>query len=159
MPAIILSHIFKQGISCFGMNLFKTQCFYLQQQPSVVFSVWEPKAVALQVNLPVWSQTGCTLGQGRGDYTCVWVNMVCVCVYSVLELAQPPLKSALKTLDSIAQYYDLWDLSYARMELMDFGHSPCSSISRLFPYIVPWPLEKRGFLLAWLCVRYHLQCL
>lgn len=141
----------------FWKETLQAQCFYLQQQPSVVFSVWEPKAVALQVNLPVWSQTGCTLGQGRGDYTCVWVNTLCVCVYSVLELAQPPQKSALKTLDSIAQYYDLWDFSYARVELMDFGHSPCSAISLLFPYIVLWPLEERGFLLAWLLFSFSVK--
>lgn len=134
---------FQTGHVLFWNETLQAQCSYLQQRPSVVFSVWEPKAVALQVNLPVWSQTGCTLGQGRGDYTCVRVNTVCV--YSVLDLAQPPLKSALETPDSIAQYFDLWDLTDARMGLMDFGCSPCNTISLLFPYIVLWPLEKRGF--------------
>lgn len=35
---------------------------------------------------------------------------------------------------------------------MDFGHSPCSTISLLFPYICLWPQEKRGFYHNWLAV-------
>lgn len=129
MLAIILSRIFKRSMSCFGAKTLEAECFYQQQRLSVVFSVWEPKAAALQVNLPVWSQTGCTLGQSRGDYTCIWVNTVCACVYDVLQLAQEPLKSALQTPDSIAQYYNFWDLSHARMERMDFRCLPCNNVS------------------------------
>lgn len=66
------------GNILFWKETLQAQCFYRQQQASVVLSVWEPKAAALQVNLPVWSQTACTLGQGRGDYTCVWMNTECV---------------------------------------------------------------------------------
>lgn len=137
-------HTFSNGAYIlFWKETLQAQCFYLQHWASVVFSVWEPKAAALQVNLPVWSQTGCTLGQGRGDTTCVWVNTVCVCVYSVSELAQPPLKSALETLDSKAQYYYLWDLFMAGWNLWILGICLATLLACSF-HTLSFSLWRRG---------------
>lgn len=61
-------------------------CLYLQRRPVCSFSPsGSPKLQLLQVNLPVWSQTGCTPGQGRGDYTCIGAAPLCVYLHCVCE--------------------------------------------------------------------------
>lgn len=70
--------------------------------------------------------------------------VVCVCVYSVLDLAQPPLKSALETPDSIAQYFDLRDLTDARVDLWILGVCLVTLLACYF-HTLSFSLWKGGF--------------
>lgn len=94
-------------------------CLYLQRRPVCSFSPsGSPKLQLLQVNLPVWSQTGCTPGQGRGDYTCIGAAPLCVCLHCVCARSH---FGCCKYPWKWKMFFSAQYLCYARIQPIDLG--------------------------------------
>lgn len=148
---LFVTNPFKHSTSCRRAKALEAAecCLYLQRRPVCSFSPsGSPKLQLLQVNLPVWSQTGCTPGQGRGDYTCIGAAPLCVCLHCVCARLHSgccnyPWKWKM--------FFSAEYLCYARIQPIDLVLRPMTLAVNSSHTLSFGLWRRRGFLFTQLC--------